>query len=169
MGILGQKRAVITLGTGASHSIIRKDFALELHPFNTMKLTTVTGESTPILGTTLQSLSLGMMTTKHEFVVAEIVDEVILGLDFMLQYGFKIDLERCILKYQNTEILLQTESTTLANVKRIIVSEQTCIPPCSEAIIWGKLQEDELKNSLWIVESIEKNQINDIIVGKTYE
>jgi len=101
---------VVTLDTGASHSIIRRELVKKtaIQPLSKVKLKTATGEQAEILGSIQRKVTIGGKSTNHEFLVAAINDDVILGLDFMEKHNFTLDLKNRILKYYNLEIPLET-------------------------------------------------------------
>ena len=41
----------------------------------------------------------------HNFIVADIVDEVIIGVDFLANQGIKIDTKNRIVTYTNLEVM----------------------------------------------------------------
>ncbi len=56
-------------------------------PLNGVRLRTATGEPATVHGKITMNLTIANKTAKYEFIVADIVDEVIIGADFMITFG----------------------------------------------------------------------------------
>ncbi|OAD59156.1 hypothetical protein WN48_09692 [Eufriesea mexicana] len=94
---------LLTLDTGATHSNLRPDLAGEtVEPLSGYRLFTATGEEAKILGSVICSVFIGTLIVVHTFLVAEIMDETIIGVDFMST----MDLNRRVLSCQKMEIPL---------------------------------------------------------------
>ncbi|CAD7000960.1 unnamed protein product [Ceratitis capitata] len=95
------------MDTDASHSIIRSDLiAKEVRPLPGAILKTATGEDSQVVGEVTCKVTVGNMTVLHSFIVSQIVDEVIIGVDFLMDQGIKIDLNENIMEYKNIEVPL---------------------------------------------------------------
>ncbi|KAJ3617280.1 hypothetical protein MTP99_007374 [Tenebrio molitor] len=70
-------------------------------------LKTATGEAARVLGEADVRLELGSVEVIHRVVVADIVDDFILGLDVMNKFGFVLDIKNRMLQTGNEEISLQ--------------------------------------------------------------
>jgi len=160
---------VITLDTGASHSIIKKELIQEaIEPLPGVKLKTATGEKAEVLGSIQRRVTIGGKSVNHEFLVAAINDDVILGLDFMEKHNFTLDLKSRILKYYNLEIPLETGYNRSLMKNNVTIVKDERIPPYSEAIVWAKVEGNNNTCELYVVDAeTNKNVKNNVIIGKT--
>ncbi|XP_073837086.1 uncharacterized protein [Musca autumnalis] len=95
----------LTLDTGATKSIIRPDLVKgKVLPLNGVKLRTATGETTTVHGKAYRRLSMGRKSVNFDFIVADIVDEVILGVDFMIAFDINLDIKHRVMTWSNVEI-----------------------------------------------------------------
>ena len=76
----------IVVDTGATHTIVRADLVpawrLSEPPGNYI-ITTAGGETMRVSGETLVDIEIGSKKIRHKVFVANIIDPVILGMDFM--------------------------------------------------------------------------------------
>ena len=92
-------------------SIIRPDIlerlrnTLSVEPVES-SLRTVTGATAPIQGRGKLPISMGSYDVLHDFWIAEITDECILGLDFMVKHDCRVDLRDGVLHIKEEEIPL---------------------------------------------------------------
>ena len=56
-------------------------------------------------------LRLGRLEVNHQVLVADIVDEAILGVDVMNAYGFIVDFKYNVLRVGGEELMLSTMTT----------------------------------------------------------
>lgn len=156
------------MDTGASHSIVRRDLfdRRRVTPLNGIQLRTATGEIAQIIGKVTASIHIGNRTVEHDFIVANITDEVIIGVDFMIRHGFTLDLKKKTLRYANVELPLDIGCGQKLTVARVYISERHRIEPNTEEIIWAT-SEDCGTSHLWVVEADKKNLKKDLIIGKT--
>ncbi len=75
-------------------------------PTNT-ELLTVTGERTVMPGKKLLSVVVGTSQTRHEFWLADIRDECIVGLDLLAHWGARVDVPGAALCLGNETVLLR--------------------------------------------------------------
>ena len=82
------------LDTGASVSILNNKFIDSCTEANKFvikpirrSLVTATGEIQPFIGITNLSITIGSRTFEHEFLVASIQNDGILGVDFLTSHG----------------------------------------------------------------------------------
>jgi hypothetical protein len=104
-------------------------------------LKTATGEAARVLGEADVRLELGSVEVIHRVVVADIVDDFILGLDVMNKFGFVLDIKNRMLQTGNEEILLHLATTSNDEV-RVIVSETVRLQKNSEEIVLAELEGD---------------------------
>lgn len=166
-GKINGNQVMITLDTGASHSIIRSDLVENVEYLAGISLRTATGENLSIKGKTTARTEVGTMEIDHLFVVADITDEVIIGLDFMLRHGFNLDLGNKILKCGNMEVSLDINGTTEMGVRQITLEKRRKIPPNSESVIWVRAFNKPSRDCLFLVEPNAGDFKKGLVVGKT--
>ena len=100
--------------TGSNITILRpdilkrvsKDVVLDLHPVDSC-LRTVTGETTPVRSRGRVVLQIGNFKTSHDVWIAEIENECILGLDFLVPNDCIVDMTEACLRIGTEEIQFQ--------------------------------------------------------------
>ena len=94
-GKIGKREHSFVVDTGTSRSIIQAQLVNNDQVFlkDKYKLRTATGELVPVKGTSNISFELGGKPFVHEFLVASITDECILGIDFMRQHEISLNMK----------------------------------------------------------------------------
>ena len=106
-GFADSKPTSFTVDTGATVSIVRPDLLSNCQPLiSSCTVQTVTGSPVKVLGKVDARVRLGFLEFSHQMLVADIVDEVILGTDTMNAYGFVVDLRENVLKVGQEKIKL---------------------------------------------------------------
>lgn len=134
----------LTVDTGAAASIIRNDLVpkVKVKPLlKSCQLQTATGEFAPVRGTTMINLQIGSRKFKREVIVADITDKFILGLDILLEYKMKVDLQNKVLRFQNEEVPLLTPGKHLHQLE-IILKEDEQLPALTERVVMGEIKDD---------------------------
>lgn len=156
-----------TLDTGASHSILRSDLSEEdFTVLNGIKLVTAAGEKSVVKGKTLKNVVIGDVELVHEFIVADIIDEIIIGMDVMVKHGFNLDLKNMLLTYGNVEIPLRYDSDE-ENVMRLVVQKDQKIAANSEGIVWAQAQRNDGIITECIVEGMNGKGHPNFAVGRS--
>lgn len=125
----------LTIDTGASRTVVSSQLANRLlGGFTTrhehINLVTATGQHIPVQGERKVELQLGDSIYQHKVIVADIVDDCILGLDFMRQHGCEIDVKQGVLKCGSEELFMEGASTgEVYSLKKVI------LPPRSETMV----------------------------------
>ena len=165
-GLVAGKLQVLIIDTGASHSIIRKDLVRHgIKPVLGAKLRTATGQQAPICGNIILSVDIGNVAVDHEFLVAEIVDEIIIGMDFMIAHGLTLDMREMVMKFQNTDILLNSGYNYKNNVRKLYVIGDETLAPNSESVVWVKSEQDHPEKKFCMIEPENTNK--NVIVGRS--
>ena len=73
---------------------------IELIP-ETIRLKTLTGESTPLTGEASVEICVGQLRIKHWAFVANMEDDFILGMDLISRHGLTIDPVKEVLRLEN--------------------------------------------------------------------
>uniref|UniRef100_A0A2C9KJ80 Uncharacterized protein n=1 Tax=Biomphalaria glabrata TaxID=6526 RepID=A0A2C9KJ80_BIOGL len=93
------------------------------------------GELLPVLGQITVKIETSNQPFSHEFLVATIMVECILGLDFMQFFGLSLNIGGGTVQYGNLEIPLLGNDMEEEQIKRVLITKGTSIPAQSEAII----------------------------------
>ncbi|XP_036334503.1 uncharacterized protein LOC118745073 [Rhagoletis pomonella] len=158
---------MLTLDTGASHSIIKAGLVKkEVKPLIGAKLRTATGEEALLIGELTCDVTIGNVKVSHVFIVADIADEVIIGVDFLTDHGISIDLRSMTMTINNMEVRLNSGYDESHRVREALLVDSQQIPPMSEAVIWAKINADWGVNQLWLIEAAE-NSTPDVLIAKT--
>ena len=165
-GKLDENGCVFIIDTGATKSIVRRDILTNQNivPMPNTRVTTATGQTARLYGEVQLNVCIGQFQLKENILVADIVDDFILGLDIMEKHGFVLDLGQKTLRIDNEEITLRTSMDPLERVCLLSV-ETVRIPSNSEKIIWAKLEGERGGFTAGIAEP-EQTEIG-IIVAKT--
>ncbi|XP_067612737.1 uncharacterized protein [Eurosta solidaginis] len=137
-GNVDGKEHVLTVDTGASHSLIRSDLVYRrVKSLPGARLRTVTGEYSQVQGEVICEVLIGKVMVLHKFVVAEIVDEVILGVDFLVDHDIMIDMRRKIMRYKNQDIPLNFSLEKGFSINRVLVEKTRQRPRNSKVKVDG--------------------------------
>ncbi|XP_055879412.1 uncharacterized protein LOC129925085 [Biomphalaria glabrata] len=122
----------------------------------------------PIQGLTSVQFELGNQFFIHEFLIANITDDCIIGLDLMQKFGFSIDIGGGALTCGDVEIALLNDEDEEENgrIRRIMLTEDTSLPAQSELIFYEKLEPGHTKTRTALIEGKEDNY-SEFAVGKT--
>ncbi|KAI5753631.1 hypothetical protein M8J77_001985 [Diaphorina citri] len=153
-GKVNQRDCDILLDTGASKSILRRDFLVEKTLKNPDKyaLKTATGEQARAYGEIEVDIQLGDFEWRHTFIVADIIDECILGCDFILQHRVYMNFWDMTMVIENVEVPVTVGSTDSCNALRILINENVTLPPLSESIVWARVCDLPANPKCFIVE-----------------
>jgi hypothetical protein len=94
-GWVGDKLCLVTVDTGAYITVVRPDIAArwpERQPNQRFMLQTVSGEALSILKEIFQTLTMGRRPLKICVFVADITNELILGLDIRCAYDASVNI-----------------------------------------------------------------------------
>lgn len=165
--VVGRNRCLVTIDTGATASIIRRDLVRDQWLYNTTRynLRTATGESAKVYGEVALNIQLAGITISHSFLVADIIDECIMGMDFMKKHRIILDVGAQFMKYENIEIPVifgKVNSGTL----RTIISHDQVLQPSSETIVWAKVRGDLGGQRYFLMEPKYKRNCPNYVVGK---
>lgn len=160
--------------TGASVSILSKkqfdswDMKCEIIPVR-LNLLTATSESSPFYGKVNLKVLIGKCFYEHEFLLADIKDDGILGMDFLTKHKCDVLLSREYLLLNREKIpCFYKKGDNQVSCCRIVVSEKVIIPPESEIIVPGKVIDGIDRNSVGILEPYEYFEVKKgILVSRT--
>lgn len=129
------------MDTGATMTVIRPEVAGKRQQISKSKwsVRTATGESINVIGETVATFSIGDTAFEYRVLVALIEEDVILGMDIMTDYGFKLDLQSRVLKIGGEEIILNHRGGTAGSM---VLAEETKLMGRSEMIAQADLEGD---------------------------
>jgi hypothetical protein len=143
------------LDTGCDRSIIGRRLIpnQELSETDT-KLFAANGNEIPLLGTTTLSLQLAGLPVTVKFAVSDLLDEAILGIDWLSAQKCLWDFSTSTLRLYGHQIKLFSRPSQ-AQVRRIYVSNETVVQPGCQANVPVKLALHSLRtpSSDWVMES----------------
>jgi hypothetical protein len=128
--------------TGAYVMIARPDIAAgwpERQPHPGFTLQTVSGESLPILKEVLLTLTLGRCPLKMWVFVANITDELILGLDILRSNDASVDIGRQTLRLADKEVLLWSPGAGLRPSSPVVADDHV-IPAQYQGIVMARME-----------------------------
>lgn len=115
----------MTLDTGASRTIVNPNLVKTATGHKrriNCRLLTASGQPIPVLGETSVTMYVGGSSYSHNVIVAEIVDDCILGLDFMKKHNCKINVADGVFKCGEEEIfILGGACGKVACAKKVII------------------------------------------------
>ena len=136
----------------------------KLNPFNS-KLTQAGGTPLQVLGTADMSIKVGRQKIKHSVVVADCLDQGILGLDFLTQHGARIDLCNSSISISGVEVPFVRQKQL--SCSRVSIAETVTVKAGHRMIVEGKVRQN-VPSGNWLVEPLPKPLSNDTIaVAKT--
>ena len=165
------RRCKFVVDTGSNITIVRPDLVETLTsgkivPTKTV-LRTVTGETAPVRGRGKLKITVGNSLTEHDVWLADIVEEGIIGLDYLMANNCQVDLARKVLHIGNDEVRLFNQVQSAVNgLSRIVVRRTIAIPAMSEAIIPGKLDKCGERNA-WAAIGPVDNTHRKLLVART--
>ena len=80
-------------------------------------------------------MRIGNVSVSRVFIVADIVDDAIIGVDFMVAHGINLNMVQQVISWRNLEIPLDAGYKHQARARRIFAIEQQNLPPQSESLI----------------------------------
>ncbi|GFS99824.1 transposon Ty3-G Gag-Pol polyprotein [Nephila pilipes] len=126
--------------TGANVTLLRTDIAQKsnqqfIYGAPDIFLKTATGEKANIHGKMDASIECGSRRFQHKVYVANITDPCILGLDFLREFNFMVDLEKNEIRTGGEEISLFSANIEFPKLCSAFAKENTVIPARSECMI----------------------------------
>ncbi|CAB3976838.1 Hypothetical predicted protein [Paramuricea clavata] len=156
----------MVIDTGSNITILRpdvlgrvsKDVDIDVQPVDSL-LQTVTGETTPVQSRGKLAFQVGNLKVVHDVWIADVENECILGLDFLISNDCVVDVQESCLRIGPEEIRFKGMTATKKSVcRRVMVAETWLVPPKSEAIIPGMLDGDGSPEEGWEKSTLARNQ-----------
>ncbi|GBN83000.1 hypothetical protein AVEN_188276-1 [Araneus ventricosus] len=131
---------LMLVDTGANLTFVRRDLAHKLkenfiYTATNISLKTATGEKAEIHGKLDATIECGSRKFQHRIYVADIIYPCILGLDFLQQFNFPVNLEKNKIRSGGEEIHLFSASAEHSKLCSVFAKEKTIIPLRSECLI----------------------------------
>ncbi|UYV75035.1 K02A2.6-like [Cordylochernes scorpioides] len=172
-GFINGRSCDMVIDTGANVTLVRADVFQNLYPkpaevrMKPISLHTATGERAKVHHCVLLSIQIGSKIFQHKGYVADIMDECIIGLDVLRQFGLSIDIGRNLLRTSDEDIPLLT-SQQLHNFQacQVLALEDTQVPPRSECVIKGQLENTKVIPKFAILQGDSEAPSRGILVAK---
>ncbi|GFV28384.1 retrovirus-related Pol polyprotein from transposon 412 [Trichonephila clavipes] len=123
------------------------------------------GEKIDIHGKLKVKIRFGDTTYQHAVYVADIADPFILGLDFLKEHGFTLDLNKKELRSIHEEVTIFKIEHRTESIRQVTANENITIPPRTEIIVPGYIGNDVSFNS-GLIGSAE-NKANGLLIAST--
>lgn len=153
--------------TGATRTIIRPDIVRGKGKTltTTVRLRTASGDDITTHGQRRIAMDIGDISIECDVLVAEIMEEVILGMDVIKGYGFQLDMIDDVLRIGSREIpFRECEDAKI----RVLLTEDVELRGQAETIVSGYLDRDLRNSDIRLVEPVnDKNLGKGLLVGKT--
>ncbi|KAJ8978456.1 hypothetical protein NQ317_011056 [Molorchus minor] len=99
----------MVIDTGSYHTIVKPNILAhcKMKPTtNNFILETAGGETLPVIGVHEAEFQLGRTVFRHQVFVANITDDVLIGLELMKKHGFQLNLQERSIKTGQDEIII---------------------------------------------------------------
>ncbi|KAJ8983121.1 hypothetical protein NQ317_001865 [Molorchus minor] len=163
----GKPRELL-LDTGATRTIIRPDIvgtSTKVKP-TPWRLRTATGQPATIHGEVGVTFNIGNTCFNGQVLVADIEDELILGMDIMNTKGFKLDFKRGVLQINEEEVVLHGRTEERV---RVVLAEDSSISELCEAILYACPDGQYDEGSIMMVEpgTHDTEGGHGVVIGKS--
>lgn len=113
------------------------------------------------------NITVGNSETEHDVWIADIVEEGIIGLDYLMANNFQVNLAGKLLLVGDDEVPLVGQVRPVVNgLTRIVVRRTVAVPAMSEAIIPGKLKKCGEQRTWAVLEPVANSKRN-LLVART--
>ncbi|KAJ8981797.1 hypothetical protein NQ317_006877 [Molorchus minor] len=163
----GKPRELL-LDTGATRTIIRPDIvgtSTKVKP-TPWRLRTATGQPATIHGEVGVTFNIGNTCFNGQVLIADIEDELILGMDIMNTKGFKLDFKRGVLQINEEEVVLHGRTEERV---RVVLAEDSSISERCEAILYACPDGRYDEGSIMMVEpgTHDSEGGHGVVIGKS--
>ena len=169
-GTIYENPAAITIDTGVEVSVVRKGLVRvedgEAIP-ETIRLKTVTGESTLIMGDAAVEICIGQLKIRHRAFLASMEDDFILGIDLICRHELTIDPVREVLRLGNEEFKLNQRCIE-AKPAGLIAYYQNCkhYDEVEQPKVWfNRRKKAVVEGDEWTTARCRKDQEEDEDIG----
>ena len=148
---------VTLLSTSFAKSLSHRNVHLSISPVNTV-LKAVNNSSVPVLGEAVVLLATGKLAVRHRVIVADIMPDVLIGIDFLQSHGCTIDFGRNMLDAGGVDVPLEPTHNANPVVCRVHLANSVTVPAYTQVIVQAQLRTDDnhLPSSAGFVSPSEK-------------
>ncbi|CAG2195664.1 unnamed protein product [Mytilus edulis] len=172
---INDKCLAFLVDTGANVTILSKKFIDEINPSLLPKmnpvninLITATGDSAPFIGQVDVEICLGNYIYHHNVLVADISNEGIIGMDFLVTHDCDVLLSQNKLKIKGEIIQCYHYASSAKSCYRVAIQETVDVPPNSEMIVSGESDEPIFRGLAGLIEPNEKfMEKNGLLVARS--
>ncbi|CAC5386872.1 unnamed protein product [Mytilus coruscus] len=172
---INDKYLAFLVDTGANVTILSKKFIDEINPSLLPKinpvninLITATGDSAPFIGQVDVEICLGDHIYYHNVLVADISNEGIIGMDFLVTHDCDVLLSQNKLKIKGEIIQCFHYASSAKSCYRVAIQETVNVPPNSEMIVSGESNEPIFRGLAGLIEPNEKfMEKNGLLVARS--
>ncbi|CAG2204440.1 unnamed protein product [Mytilus edulis] len=172
---INNKCLAFLVDTGANVTILSKKFIDEINPSLLPKmnpvninLITATGDSSPFIGQIDVEICLGNYIYHHNVLVADISNEGIIGMDFLVTHDCDVLLSQNKLKIKGEIIQCYHYASSAKSCYRVAIQETVDVPPNSEMIVSGESDEPIFRGLAGLIEPNEKfMEKNGLLVARS--
>ncbi|CAC5374211.1 unnamed protein product [Mytilus coruscus] len=172
---INDKYLAFLVDTGANVTILSKKFIDEVNPSLVPKinpvninLITATGDSAPFIGQVDVEFYLGDHIYHHSVLVADISNEGIIGMDFLVTHDCDVLLSQNKLKIKGKIIQCFHYASSAKSCYRVAIQETVNVPPYSEMIVSGESNEPIFRGLAGLIEPNEKfMEKNGLLVARS--
>ena len=164
----------MTIDAGSSRSILRHQMLQHIgldpssiHPTPNC-LRSVTGERKPMSGRITLKIGVAGYELLHNFWVADINEDCILGLDFLIHHGCHLDIKDKLITVEDVTIPLphMPGDGSDFGCYRVVAIENTYIKPYTEAVVPARVLGYSGQSNWGIIEPTVNQSISGLVVGK---
>ncbi|ESP02043.1 hypothetical protein LOTGIDRAFT_157184 [Lottia gigantea] len=140
-----------------------------MEPNDNLHLVTATGEKRPFVGSCTVNITVGSFNFKHQFLIAEITQRVILGMDFLSKNSINFLLENKCMSIKGEKVPIYSfQEGQNKECSRVSIAEDTIIPALSETIILGNVIDPiPNTNTVYVEPSDKFTEKYEALVAKT--
>ena len=158
----------LLLDTGATRTIVNSATISNRQSIlpTTWKLKTATGDPVSVYGEMMATFEIGRTLFKHRVLVADISENIILGLDFLSTFGLELDLRKKTVTIGEEEVVLCSKKDSTAQVRLV---EDTTIPARSQMVTQARTAVDVPGGINMILEPevLEEELGHGVLVART--
>ena len=119
-------------------------------------------------GQTKLEIDLGPVKTSHNVIVAEIKSQAILGMEFWTAQKCTLDLNKCCIRIENTQVPMWNEFSAEPNCCRLTVADHVTVPGNHEQLIQAKFMKRGSENRFNVIEGSSLFQLKyGVLVART--
>ncbi|XP_064473752.1 uncharacterized protein LOC135388254 [Ornithodoros turicata] len=156
------------LGEARALAPVSDDDSPTCETASVQELRTVAGDAIPVEGVAAVSLTIAGQESRHAIYVADIVDQCILGFDFMKDHQCILDLREGTPHLGTRQLVLSSCTTTAPDPNPYVLCRRTVmVPPYAEVIVPGTAPSEQLCKVSVVEQCLEGPPTAGIIVARS--